>query len=110
MSVTLMPKDDVYKHVIKFQPTTLSHGRNGYFKTSGYTVYKSTNSNEVELNAITSKGDISNSARINIPEEAWVGTALDKVLDALQKRKDLPAFIGLSPLLDQMIERRLKGS
>ena len=110
MSITLMPQGDLYKYAIRFQPATLSHGRNGYFNTTGYTVYISSSNNEVELNAITSRGDVSNSARINMPEEAWVGTALDKVLDALQKRRDLPAFIGLSPLLDQMIERRLKGS
>jgi hypothetical protein len=87
-----------------------SRGRNGYFKAGGYDVYHMIGCEEVLVRALTSKGQRTDALILRTPNDAWVGTALEKLLDALQADKKLPAYMNLHPLLDEMIAHRLHTS
>lgn len=62
----------------------------------------------VSLRVITSKGDTSPSVEIDIPETAWFGHALHTLLDMHDKQGTLPTLIGLHPLIDLILEQRMK--
>lgn len=87
-----------------------SRGRNGYFKAGGYDVTHLTLTDEVMVRALTSNRVLSEACCIRVPTKDWVGTALEKLLDALQADKKLPAYMNLHPLLDEMIAHRLHTS
>lgn len=83
-------------------------GRNGHFWSSGYDIFEKTDVSAVEIRAITSRGSTSSSAIIAVPKEAWMGTALNALLDDLSKRDLLPTCMGIHPLLDALVAERFR--
>lgn len=88
----------------------------GALAVSGYTVYDMARhigglfKRDVELYAQGSSAfHKMDSVRLSIPKEAWVGAALTALLDSMGKRQ-LPACLGLHPLLDAMVAERLGRS
>ena len=83
---------------------TTSLTRNGTTTTAGLSFYKDLRNNCTEIYPITSKG---NNARghLTIPNEHWVGNAVEKLLE---RKELLPLLVGIHPLLDSLISEKLK--
>ena len=96
---------NVYEDIYYDSPS-YARGRNGGINTSGLSV-QSFNGN-VSLRVITSKGTTSPSIEIDIPEKAWFGHALHTLLDMHDKQGTLPTLLGLHPLIDLILEQRMK--
>jgi hypothetical protein len=96
---------NVYEDIYYDGPS-YARGRNGGINTSGLSV-QSFNGN-VSLRVITSKGTTSPSVEIDIPETAWFGHALHTLLDMHDKQGTLPTLLGLHPLIDLILEQRMK--
>jgi hypothetical protein len=93
--------EDIY-----YDENFYARGRNGGINTSGLSI-QSFNGN-VSIRVITSKGSTSPSVEIDIPEKAWFGHALHTLLDMHDKQGTLPTLIGLHPLIDLILEQRVK--
>jgi hypothetical protein len=93
---------------VRFDGVTHSKGRNGVLTTKGYYWSPGRFSKETDVLAITSRDDISYALRLTVPDSAWVGDALEAALNTLHKTRQLPILLGVHPLLDAMIERKLK--
>jgi hypothetical protein len=60
------------------------------------------------ITPILTKEDPSFGCHINIPEQYWVGHALDILIDKIHERGKLPTYMGLDPLLDAFISEKFK--
>jgi hypothetical protein len=92
-----------------------STGRNGSVITTGIGIevcHLVTTSGpfieSVIVRPINSRGETTDACRIEVPAEAWPGDALTAILNHAETNNLLPAFMGLHPLADALIERRLK--
>jgi hypothetical protein len=91
--------------------TTLSLGRNGVMKTIGVEVSMGSVSNAncyTEIFPVTSKGERGR-CKIEIASEACPWTALDAVVEFMNKSKQLPLLMGLHPFLDKLVADKLAG-
>jgi len=100
---------DEFSTLIKFGPPgTTCKGRNGLFSSIGYDIAVDNANDTFELHGVTARNGYSSALRLSVPKDAWVGAALDALLDDLGKRKQLPGCLGLHPLLDLMVADRLQ--
>lgn len=107
--MALSMERDEFSTLIKYGPPgTSCKGRNGLFSSIGYDIGEDGRNNTVELRGVTARNGLCYSACISVPKQAWVGAALDVLLDDLKKRKQLPGCLGLHPLLDLMVAERLQ--
>ena len=77
-------------------------------KTLGYRIHNQPLALQLSIQPINSKGKPSLSHSLNVPERFWIGTALNILLDKLDSENHLPCYLGLDPLLDELIRLRLE--
>lgn len=98
-------------HSIIFSKNEECHSlqRNGVSTTIGIDIHSEDDVGSVKgytrIHAINSKGEVTKGF-ISIPTNKWYGNVIDKILE---DKTLLPLLMGKHPLLDQLIEAKLKG-